>query len=153
MLHRPKFQIFSTQSNIMVKVVRYLPKQKQPFTGAYSRLQNKAYSWVSFLPKLQAYNLKKDSVRDFFQWVCLILQNIFLQKLFGWWMVLLNTIHFLCWVDLISKILLSTLAMFWLSLNISRINMVRRLWRAVSGSPRQLVDLLVMKQAICRKCS
>ena len=128
-------------------------QQKQPFTGACSRLQNKAYSWVFFLPKLQAYSLNKDSVRDFFQWVCLILQNIFLQKLLGWWMVLLNTIHFLCWVDLISKILLSTLAMFWLSLNISRTNMVSCLWRAVSGSPKQLVDLLVMKQAICRKCS
>ena len=96
LLHRPKFQIFSIESNIMVKVVRYLPKQKQPTTGAYSRLQKTAYSWVSFLPKLQAYILNKDSVRDFFQWVCLILQNIFLQNLFGWWMVLLNTIYFLC---------------------------------------------------------
>ena len=106
-----------------------------------------------FFTKITGLQPKQRLRQDFFQWVCLILQNIFLQKLFGWWMVLLNTIHFLCWVDLISKILLSTLAMFWLSLNISRINMVRRLWRAVSGSPRQLVDLLVMKQAICRKCS
>ena len=38
--------------------------QKQSFTVLYSRLQKNGYSWVSFLIKLQAYSLKKDSARD-----------------------------------------------------------------------------------------
>ena len=97
---------------------------------------------------------KKDSARNVFQWVCLIFQNtLFLQNTFGWWLLLLSTIHFLCRVDLIGKILLSTLAIFWLSLNICRANNVSCLWTAVSGSPRQLVDLLLTKQAIRLKCS
>ena len=75
------------------------------------------------------------------------------ENLFGWWLLLLKTIHFLCCVDFISKMLLSTLAIFWLFLNIFRANTVSRFWAAVSGSPRQLVDLLLINKAICRKCS
>ena len=77
----------------------------------------------------------------------------FLRKTFGWWLLLLNTIHFLCCTELISKMLLSTLAMFWLSLNINRANTVSRLSTAVPGSPRHLVDLLLIKQAIRPKYS
>ena len=102
---------------------------------------------------MQIESLKKDSTRDVFQWVCLILQNSFLRNTFGWWLLLLNTIHFLCCINLTSKALLSTLAIFWLSLNISKANTVSRLWTAVSGSPRQLVDFLLIKKAICPKCS
>ena len=90
-----------------------------------------------------------DSCSDAFDWP----EQIFLRNTFGWWLFLLNTIHCLCCVDLISKMLFLNVAMFWLSLNISRANIASRLWGAVSGSPRQLVDLLLIKQAIRRTCS
>ena len=46
---RPKFQMISTESNMMVRKLSsaYL-NQKQLFTGVYSHLQKNAYSWVSF---------------------------------------------------------------------------------------------------------
>ena len=69
---------------------------------------------------LQDYNLKKNSSRDVFLWVFLLFQNIFSQNTFWWWLLLLNTIHFLCCIDLISKLLLPSLAMFWLSLILIR---------------------------------
>ena len=47
--------------------------------------------------------------------------------------------------------LLSTLVMFWFSLNIFREITVSRLWAAVSGSPRPSVDLLLIEQAIFPK--
>ena len=71
-LHTPKFQIFSTESNMMVKVVTYLP-----LTAVYSCLLKKnAYSWVFFLLKFQAYIPPKKSTRDVF----LIFQNTFFAK-------------------------------------------------------------------------
>ena len=54
--------------------------QKQPFVGVYSRLKKKAFSWVFFLLKLQAYSLRQDSARDVFQWVYLIFRNTFFAK-------------------------------------------------------------------------
>ena len=102
-----------------------------------------------FFTKVPDLQPKKDSSRDVFLWVCLIFQKTF----FGWWLLLIKTIHFLCCVDFISKTLISTFAIFWLFLNIFRANTVSRFWAAVSGSPRQLVDLLLINKAICRKCS
>ena len=102
--------------------------QKQAFTGVYSRLHENAFSWVSFLIMLQAYSLKKDSLTDFFLWV---LRNnsehFFAETRLGgdcFYQIRLNTIffvvvtvsakyHFLCSVDLTSKMLLSTFVMFW----------------------------------------
>ena len=50
--------------------------------------------FISFLLKSQADSLKKDSTSDVFWWNCLIFQNSFLRSTFGWWLLLLNTIHF-----------------------------------------------------------
>ena len=125
--------------------------QKQTFTGIIAVYRKSLF--ISFLLKLQTDSLKKDSTRDIFWWNCLLFQNSFLRSAFGWWLLLLNTIHFLCCVDLISKMLRSTLAIFWLSLNIFKASTVSHLWAAVSGNPRQLVDFLLTKQAIRSKCS
>ena len=59
----------------MAKIVRYYLNQKQPFTGAYSRLQKNTFLLVSLSIKLQTYSLKKGFTRDVFLWVCLIFQN------------------------------------------------------------------------------
>ena len=154
LFHRPKFQIFSTESNIMVKVVRYLPKSE---TAVYKCLlpfkQKRLFMSILFTKVAGLQPKEKNSTRDVFLWVCLIFQNAFLRNTFWWWLHLLNAIHFLCCVDLISKMLLSTLALFWLSINISRGNTVSRLLTPLSGSPRQLVDLLLIKQVIRPKCS
>ena len=101
--------------------------------------------FISFLLKSQTDSLKKESTRDVFQYSCLIFQHFFLRNTFGWWLLLLNTIHFLCCVDLISKMFLLTLALLWLSLNIFKVNTVSHLWTAVPGSPRQLVDFFADK--------
>ena len=142
LLHRPKFQIFSTESNMMVKVVWYLPKSEaevhkclQPFT------EKRLFMSIPFTKF--AGLLKKRSPPEMFSCECA----------FGWWLLLLNTIQFLCCVDLIIKMLLSTLALFWLSLNISRASTISCLLTAVSWSPRQLIDLLLIKQVIRPKYS
>ena len=110
--------------------------EKQTFTDIYSCLQKKDYSWVSFLLKSQTNSLKRTP-----------------PEMFGWRLLPLNTIDFHFYVDLISKMLLSTLAISWLSLNIFKANTVNHLWTAVSGGSRQLVDFLLIKQSICSKCS
>ena len=135
------FKYFEQNQTWRSKLSDTYLNQKQPFTGVYSRLQKKAYSWVSFFFTTVADLLPKNvSIRDAFQWVCLIIPNSFLQNPFGWWLLLLNTIHFLFCVDFISKMLLSTLARFWLSFNISRANTVSRLLTAAPGSSRQVGD-------------
>ena len=78
-------------------------------------------------------------------WGCVIFQNAFLVK-HVWVVTGSAKYYFLSCINLISKMLLSTLVMFWLSLNIFRANTVSRLWTAVSGSFRELVDLLLIKQ-------
>ena len=124
-----------------VKVVRYLPKSEaavhrclQPFT------EKGLFMSIFIFTKVADLLPKNVSIRDAFQWVCLIIPNSFLQNPFGWWLLLLNTIHFLFCVDFISKMLLSTLARFWLSFNISRANTVSRLLTAAPGSSRQVGD-------------
>ena len=65
------------------------------------------------------------------------LQTLYICKLYILkdWVVTASTVyHFLCCVDLTSKMLLSTLVMF---LVILRGNTVSRLEKSVSGSPRQ----------------
>ena len=130
--------------------IRFRSRHSQVFTAVYRK---KLIHEYIFLLKLQTERLKKGSTRDVFQLVCLILQNSFLRNMFGRWLLLPNTIHFLLCIDLTSNMLLSTLAIFWLSLNIFKANTVSRLWTAVSGRPRQLVDFLLIKQAIRSKCS
>ena len=137
-----------------VKVVRYLPKSEaavhrclQPFT------EKGLFMSIFFFTKVADLLPKNVSIRDAFQWVCLIIQNSFLQNPFGWWLLLLNTIHFLFCVDFISKMLLSTLARFWLSFNISRANTVSCLLTAAPGSPRQSRWFLLIKQTIHPACS
>ena len=108
--------------------------QKQPFTGVYSRLQKK-HLFVSICFTEVVGLLKEDSA--VFLWVCLKFQNKYFTK--HVWVVTASAKHhsfsFLRW--LISKMLLSTLAMFWLSLNISTAN-------TMSRKSRQLVDLLLI---------
>ena len=88
----------------------------QPFT------EKRLFMSILF-NKVAGLQPKKRLGRDVFQWVCLIFQNTFFGK-----HVLVVTAfakhHFLRCVELISKILLSTLVMFWLSLNIFRGNTV-----------------------------
>ena len=130
--------------------IRFRRRHSQVFTAVYRK---KLIHEYLFLLNLQTERLKKGSTRDFFQWVCLILQNSFLWNMFGQWLLLPNTIHFLWCIDLTSNMLLSTLAIFWLSLNIFKANTVSRLWTAASGSPTQLADFLLIKVAIRPKCS
>ena len=132
------------ETELLTFQIRFGSRRSQVFT---------AVGWfISFLLKSQTDSLKKDPTRDVFQWNCLIFQNCFLRNMFGWWL-LLNTIHFLCCVDLISKMLLLTLAILLLSLNIFKVNTMSHLWTAASGSPRQLVGFLLIKQAIRSKSS
>ena len=105
-----KFQIFCTELNMMVKVVRYLPKSEaavrmclQPFTEKHLFLSN-------FLLKLQA--LIKTPPGMF---PCEFVWNFrkpFFVNTFRWWLLLLSTINLLCCVGLTNKMLLSTLAIF-----------------------------------------
>ena len=132
-------------SNMMVNVARYLPKSE-------AAVHIKRLVYKCLFNKVAGLQLKKDFGRDIFSWVCLIFRTLFLQNMFGWWLLLLNTIHFLCCIDLISKMLLSTLVIFWLSLNIFRENNMSRLWTVVSRSPRQLIGLLLIKQAMRPNC-
>ena len=97
MLHIPKFQIFSTESNTETVVYCSL----QPFT-------EKRLFMSIFFNKVAGLQPKKGLHQRCFQPVCLIFQNMF-----AWGLLLLNTIYFLCCIDLISK-------MLWLSLNIFR---------------------------------
>ena len=132
---------------MMVKVARYLPKSKAAGHGCLQPLWENAYSRVSFFIKLKSYRLKKDSCIDLvFRVFPNILEHVFCL------MTASAKYHFLCCVDFTSKILRSILVMFWLSLNISRANTVSRLWTAISGIPRQLVYLLMIRQAISPKC-
>ena len=73
LLHTPKFQIFFTESNMMVKVVRYLPKSKAAGHGCLQPLWENAYSRVSYFIKLKNYRLKKGFCIDL---VLLVLPNI-----------------------------------------------------------------------------
>ena len=103
--------------------------RSQMFTAVYKKTL--IHSWISFLIMLQSNNLKKDSGRDVFLWVCLIFQeNLFLKHFFV--VIASAKYHFLCCVDLISKMLLSTLVMFRLSLNILRAKTMSRSWTALS---------------------
>ena len=70
-----KFQIFCTELNMMVKVVRYLPKSEaavrmclQPFTEKHLFLSN-------FLTKVAGLN--KNATRNVSLWVCLKFQKTF----------------------------------------------------------------------------
>ena len=132
---------------MVVKVVRYLPKSKAADHGCLQPLWENAYSRVSFFIKLKTYRLKKDSCIGLVLWV---LRNI-LEHVFCL-MAASTKYRFLYCVDFTSKILRSILVMFWLSFNIFRTNTVSRLWTAISGIPRQLVYLLMIRQAISSKC-
>ena len=147
MLHTPKFQIFFTESNMMVKVVRYLPKSKAAGDGCLQPLWENAYSRASFFVKLETYRLKKDSCIDL---VLRVFPNI-LEHFFCL-MTASAKYHFLCCVDFTSKILRSILVMFWLSFNIFSANTVSRLRTAISGIPRQLVYFMLIRQAISPIC-
>ena len=135
MLHRPNFKYFLQNKTWWSKLSGTYINQRQPFTGFYTRLNKNAYSLVSFLLKLQNCSLKKDSARNIFLRVCLEFQNSSFAKQV-WKTHLVSTASAKYHIN---KMLLSTLAMFWLSSNISITNTVSRLWPAVSGSPRQLV--------------
>ena len=54
LFHRPKFQIFSTESNIMVKIVSYLHKSEAAVHRCLQPFTEKGLFIISFLLKLQA---------------------------------------------------------------------------------------------------
>ena len=120
--------------------------QKQPFTGNYN-----AYRKV-LIYEVAGLQPKKDTGIDVFLWVSLqplwYFRTLFLQNMFGWPLLLLNTIHYLCYIDLISKMLPPTLVMFWLSLNIFMRKHCGSLVSRCFWKSRQLVDLLLAKQEI-----
>ena len=76
LFHAPKFQIFSTKLNSMVKVVKlFADVLWKSCSDEFHR--EKIYASVSFLIKFSAYRLKKDT--SVFQWV---LPNISDEELF-----------------------------------------------------------------------
>ena len=100
-----------------------------------------------FFHKVEDLQTKTDSCIDLVLWV---LPNI-LGQVFCL-MTASAKSHFLGCVDFTSQRLCSILVMFWLSFNIFRANTVSRLWTAISGIPRQLIYLLMIRQAISPKC-
>ena len=116
-LHRPKFQVLSAELNVMVKVVCYLPKSEaavhrclQPFTEKRLLMSIYFIKGTSLQPK------KKTPHRCIPSSMPNISEHFFCEtkNTFGCshLELFLNAIYFLCCVDLISKMLLSTWAMF-----------------------------------------
>ena len=64
LLHAPKFQIFSTKLNMMVKITKL--SQLLYEKDALIILQENTYAGVSFLIKLHAYRLKKEFITGVF---------------------------------------------------------------------------------------
>ena len=94
-----------------------------------------------FFHKVEDLQTKKDSCIDLVLWVLPnILGHVFCL------MTASAKSHFLCCVWFLIFV------MFWLSFNIFRANTVSQLWTAISGIPRQLICLLMIRQAISPKC-
>ena len=87
LLHGPKFQIFFTESNMMVNVVRYLLKSEAIFFKVGGQLPKKKTHTEMFSC-------------DVFQY------TLFVKH--AWLVTASAKYHILCYVDLISKMLLST---------------------------------------------
>ena len=117
MLHRATFQIFSTDSNTMVKIFRHLPKSEAAVHSCLQPFAEKLLFTSIFFTKVAGLQPKKKLLQRCFPVSFPNISEHFFSETLGWWLFLLNIIHFLCCVDLISKILLSNLPMFWLSLN------------------------------------
>ena len=90
------------------EVVKCLPKSE---TAVHRRLQSfteKRLFMSFFLNKVAGLHPKKDTGRDVFLWVCLIFQKTFYGKHI--WLVNASAkYHFFSCINLISKILISTL--------------------------------------------
>ena len=135
----------------MVKIIRYLPKSEVAVHRILQLFAEKHLFMSIFFNKVAGPSLENNSGRNVYLWVCVIFQSHFFAN-HVWVVTASAKYHFLCCVDFISKMLFSTLVMFWLSLNILRANTGNRFWTAVSGRPRKLIDLLLIKQAIPLKC-
>ena len=79
LLHTRKCQMFSTESNMTVKNVRYLPKSELAFRRCLQPFTGKLLSISIFLNffKLQVYRLKLDSSTDAFLWILLNISEHF----------------------------------------------------------------------------
>ena len=126
----------------MVKAVRYLPKSEP---AVHRCLQSFTAT------KMQAYSLKKKTKlrqRCIPVSVPNISEHFFAKHI--WVVTAPAKYHSL---SLLRRPHQQNVTLELGSLNISRANTVSCLLTAVSGSPRQLAELLLIKQAIRPKCS
>ena len=135
----------------MVKVVRYLHKSEAAVHRGLQPFTEKALFMSIIFAKVAGLQSKGKKLHQitFSRSVPNVSENFFCET----WLLLLNAIYFLCYVDFISKMILSTLALFWLSLHISRANIVSHLSTTVSESSSQFVGLLLIRQVIRSKSS
>ena len=70
LLHRPKFQIFSTESNMMVKVVRYLPKSEADVHRCLQPSTEKRLFMTIVFTKIAGLQLKKETPPEMFSCDC-----------------------------------------------------------------------------------
>ena len=127
--------------------VRYLAKSKTTADRSLQALTEKRLFMSVFYNKVAGLQPKKKKPwqKCFSVSLSLISEHFFQNNI---WLVTASAkCHFLCCIDLNCKILLLTLILLWSSLNICGEN-ASRLWTAVSGRSRQLVGLLLIKQAL-----
>ena len=81
LLHRPKFKIFSTESNMMVKVVRYLPKSEAAIHRCLQAFTEKrlfiSIIFTIIFTKVAGLKPKEKTSPAMFSCECLIFQNTF----------------------------------------------------------------------------
>ena len=154
LIDRPKFQMFSTESNMMVRVVKYLPKSEAAVRRCLQPFTEKRFFVSIFFTKVAGLQPKeKNPARDVFLWVCLIFQNTFFEK--HVWLETASTkyLSYSLFQRPHQQSVTLYLGSFLITLYISWVNTVNCLLTAASGGPRQLVELLLIKQVIHSKCS
>ena len=135
---------------MMVKFVRYLPKSEAAVLRCLHLFTEKGLFMSIFFTKVAGLQSKKRLPQRCFP-VSLpnISEHFFAKHV---WVVTTSAKYhsFFCCVELICKMLVSTLDMFRLSSNISRASTVSRsFWKSYTI---RLLDLLLIKQAIRPKC-
>ena len=96
LLHTPNFQVFSTVSNMMVKVARYLPKSETAFHRCLQQFTGKYLFKSIFFNKVGGLHPRKKLLhRCFPVSFAKYFRTLFLRNTFGWWLLLLNIISLL----------------------------------------------------------
>ena len=89
LLHRSNFQIFSTKSNMIIKVARYLPKSE-------ATVYRKPLIYEYLLNKVAGLQPKKKTPAEMFSHqFTQYFRKTFLRNAFGWWLPLLNAFSLL----------------------------------------------------------